>query len=110
MNPESINKSAPSVSNEVEISIGGEKFLLNVERAKELGLLKEKKVIKIGQRYRESSGDEYILCTFGYRNIALINLTSGGHWANPVVVNDLQNLSKEEFENVKKWGEFTLIS
>ena len=111
MNPESINKSAPAVSNQVEISLNGEKFLLNVERAKELEILQRKQVIGIGRKYLEkNTGNRYILASINSRKVILINLVTGGYWGLEKPAQNINNLTEDEAANVFRDGAFQLIA
>lgn len=111
MNTRSINQSAPAVSNQVEISLNGEKFLLNVERAKELGILQRKQIIGIGQKYLEkNTGSRYILASINSQKVILINLVTGGHWCLEKPAKNINNLTEDEVENVFKDGNFQLIA
>lgn len=110
MNPQSINNSSPSVSNQVEISLNGEKFLLNVERAKELGLLNKKKIVCVGQRYLEkSTGNTYILACVHSQKVILINLVTGGYWGIEKPAQDIHNITEQESKLIFWHGDFELI-
>lgn len=71
-------------------------------------------VIKIGQRYILNNNEEdvFILAQVGSFKVCLIGLVPGNRWNDPVEVNDLYNISKDEFECIVYPAdayEFTLI-
>lgn len=88
----------------MKINIDGEDFLLNVEKAKKAGFLtspgkiKDGQPIKIGDVF-EVDGTNYLLSLLSRDRIALISLSDGNRWTNPVAIIDKPGwtITEEEF-------------
>jgi hypothetical protein len=76
-------------------------------------------IIKIGQRYKHRDGGKYILAVFEnlsgctISKCGLINLKSGYFWVKPVIVENVDDITKDEFIGIcgglRDYNEFNLI-
>ena len=103
-----------------EINISGTVYLLDIDRAKELGVLVDKpENYSIGQRFHQVFGNAtYILAnTDGVqfpapkKHVMLIDINRGNRWNGGSTVKDVQNITPEEFDAIAGGDEdFTLIN
>jgi len=70
---------------------------------------KEPKTYRIGQRFRKSSGDVYLLSCCEMRKCVLIGLDGGNRWDEPVRVGDSYSITEDEFRKITDNKEFYLI-
>jgi hypothetical protein len=100
-----------------KIKINGKEFNLNVNRAKELGVLTSVFVNpKIGELFIQTEGMYkncvYVLAHIGSHNVALVNTglcegkpnqfncAGGGIWSGLVKVTDLLRITENEWSNI----------
>lgn len=58
---------------------------------------------RVGQRFIiSSSRDEYILAALGNSQVALISLTNGRKWRDPVRVNNYERITKAEMLKIAR--------
>lgn len=66
-------------------------------------------VIKIGQFYIHAfTEEEFILCQVDNYMVCLISIQTGNRWNDPVEVNDVFNITEEEFRSISLLNKFTL--
>ena len=67
----------------------------------------------IGQHFKHTSGDEYLLARVKSGEINMFNLNTGGRWSNQVAVNDMRAITEAEMvalmDSLGQWKDFTLI-
>ena len=85
------------MTNLLPIVVDGVEYNLNVASALEANVLTPVKHYHIGDRFRKIAADEYILAHVNKDKIALINLRYGSRWCDSVTVNDVNNITSEEF-------------
>jgi len=71
----------------------------------------EEKTYSIGDRFRHSYGEEYILVASGAKDVLIVCLQDGGHWAPPISVCNPTDITHDEFCRLCCWkqNEFTQI-
>ena len=58
----------------------------------------------IGQRFHYTGGsfdESYILAQVGFKQVALIGLTEGNRWMDPVKVEHVNEITEAEFEAIR---------
>lgn len=80
-----------------------------------LGAQTPKITYEIGQRFLSQpfltlgmKTVEYLLATTGNRYVCLINVSNGGFWNNPVQVDDVEDITEDEFAAITDGAEFVL--
>ena len=68
----------------------------------------------IGQKFHYTGQfeEDYILAQVGFKQVALIRLTEGNRWMDPVKVEHVDEITEAEFEAIR-WGrpeDFKLIT
>jgi hypothetical protein len=68
--------------------------------------MKMKKAIsyKIGDRFKYSS-DIYLLCQTGNSMVSLVDLECGNRWEDAIHVEDINDITKEEFNKIMAGGD-----
>ena len=95
------------MKNETKIYIDDVLHYLDVEKAKSLNCIRP--VIKIGQRYKLSDSTEYILATHTASEVILINLNTGNRWSEGTYVENYDDITQTEFDEICEGGNFTLV-
>ena len=88
-----------------EITINDLPYLINIDKAIELGVLKKKKIIKAGDYYRSDRLDVYQLIELRKGSSSFYEATlirEGGtvRWCDPTPVKDPLNISQEEWNKI----------
>ena len=65
-----------------------------------------KQTHKIGNKYRCSEGNEYILIYVEDGKVMLANLNNGRRWHSPVKVKDTSNITHDEFIEILGGGHY----
>lgn len=97
------------------IRINQNTYLLDVDAAEKLGVLKRDNTYKIGQRFFQSWHEKtYMLCGVTFSRVkraVLICLESGGQWTEAQVVTDYNAITQEEFDSITNQdSDFTLTT
>ena len=89
------------MTNLLPIVVDGVEYNLNVASALAANVLTPVKHYGIGDRFRKFGADEYIfeyiLAHVAEDKIALINVRYGTRWCDSVTVNNVNNITSEEF-------------
>lgn len=97
-----------------KITIDGTNYTIDINRAKELGVLDEAKAHRIGGRYKNGSGI-YMLSAVSLNSVALIDVECGNRWKDAVravwtVEKCNLMITDEDFNRVAGGEKFTKVS
>jgi hypothetical protein len=99
----------------IEITYLSQTYILDLNRAKELGVIKPKTLYSIGQKFHQKyNNSTYILAHIGDEAtrylMTLIEINSGRRWNEGSCVNNLNAITPEELAKIMGHDkEFTLI-
>ena len=67
--------------------------------------MKKKISYKIGDRFQYDK-DDYMLCQTGNSIVSLIDLRAGNRWEEGVLVKDVNNITRQEFDEIVSSAEY----
>jgi len=83
-----------------ELEIDGKIYEVDLQKCIQLGMIKEKKRYKVGDRFKILD-QSYILCRTDKNMIILVNLASGIKWAAaPMQVKDCSDIIEQEMQQL----------
>lgn len=105
-----------SDKNVVSVTVDGKIYTIDVNRAKELGILKKQVPRVVGYEYKNTSGRTYMLTRFlvevpNAPTLTYVSLVSDGHpWSTGVLVKNYNNISDDEWERITASSVFGLVT